>query len=132
MTDTVQSPDEARPAGVAPMAVTDAYPLSALQTGMLFHSELVPGSATYHDLFTLTLEGEYRRAALAAALAEVTAPHPVLRTSFNLTDFTEPTMTPRSLTSESTSRKPRLGSCLGSPRSSNRCIGGPMPRAFRF
>ena len=84
MTDTVQAP-----ANTAP-AIADAYPLTALQTGMVFHSELAAGSATYHDLFTLTLHGEYRPAALAAALAEVTERHPVLRTSFNLTDFSEP------------------------------------------
>ncbi|HEX3650642.1 MAG TPA: amino acid adenylation domain-containing protein, partial [Pseudonocardiaceae bacterium] len=70
--------------------LVDAYPLTALQTGMLFHSELRPGSATYHDLFTLTLHGTWSADALAAALREVTERHPVLRTSFNLTDFTEP------------------------------------------
>ncbi|GAB3890704.1 hypothetical protein GCM10029964_062670 [Kibdelosporangium lantanae] len=71
-------------------APEEAYPLTALQNGMLFHSELRADSATYHDLFTLTLRTRYDRRALDAALAEVVARHPVLRTSFNLTDFSEP------------------------------------------
>ncbi|MDH2425403.1 amino acid adenylation domain-containing protein [Sphaerisporangium sp. TRM90804] len=68
----------------------DAYPLAALQAGMLFHSEYEPGAPTYHDLTTITLRGRFDRAAFAAALAEVTAGHPVLRTSFDLAGFSEP------------------------------------------
>ena len=68
----------------------DAYPLTALQAGMLFHSEYEAGLATYHDVFTVTLRGPYDRAALAGAFAEVVTRHAVLRTSFNLTDFSEP------------------------------------------
>src|SRR5688500_2610296 len=68
----------------------DAYPLAALQAGMLFHSAYEPDAPTYHDLTTLTLRGRFDRAAFEAALAEVTARHPVLRTSFDLTGFSEP------------------------------------------
>ncbi|WP_326821530.1 amino acid adenylation domain-containing protein [Streptosporangium sp. NBC_01756] len=70
--------------------IEDAYPLAALQAGMLYHSELEPGGPTYHDLMTVTLRGELDVAALTGALAEVTARHPVLRTSFDLTGFSEP------------------------------------------
>ncbi|MBV9820820.1 MAG: non-ribosomal peptide synthetase, partial [Actinobacteria bacterium] len=75
---------------VAPLALDDAYPLTALQSGMLYHSELATETATYHDIFTLTLQADYDVAALRGALDEVSARHPVLRTSFNLTDFSEP------------------------------------------
>jgi hypothetical protein len=78
------------PAAGSAGGLADAYPLTALQAGMLFHSELEPGSATYHDVFTLTLRGRYDQAALAAAIAEVSARHPMLRTSFNLGDFNDP------------------------------------------
>ncbi|SDH70012.1 non-ribosomal peptide synthetase [Nonomuraea jiangxiensis] len=68
----------------------DAYPLAALQAGMLYHSAYEPDAATYHDLTTITLRGRFDAGAFEAALAEVTARHPVLRTSFDLTGFSEP------------------------------------------
>ncbi|MGJ6963139.1 AMP-binding protein [Streptosporangium sp. G11] len=70
--------------------IEDAYPLAALQAGMLYHSELEPGSPTYHDLMTITLRGVLDVQALTGALAWVAARHPVLRTSFDLTGFSEP------------------------------------------
>ncbi|MFI6510693.1 AMP-binding protein [Streptosporangium sp. NPDC050855] len=70
--------------------IEDAYPLAALQAGMLYHSELEPGSPTYHDLMTVTLRGALNVPALTGALAGVAARHPVLRTSFDLTGFSEP------------------------------------------
>ncbi|MFE0145748.1 amino acid adenylation domain-containing protein [Nonomuraea sp. NPDC059007] len=71
-------------------ALQDAYPLTTLQAGMLFHSSYQEGSPTYHDVFTLVLHGRYDAAALRAALREVMARHAVLRTSFDLTGFEEP------------------------------------------
>ncbi|MGN9786180.1 amino acid adenylation domain-containing protein [Nonomuraea sp. ZG12] len=68
----------------------DAYPLAALQAGMLYHSAYEPDATTYHDLTTMTLRGRFEREAFAAALAEVTARHPVLRTSMDLTGYSEP------------------------------------------
>ncbi|GGP76582.1 non-ribosomal peptide synthetase [Streptosporangium pseudovulgare] len=70
--------------------IEDAYPLAALQAGMLYHSELDTGGSTYHDLMTITVRGGLDAAALERALAEVAARHPVLRTSFDLTGFSEP------------------------------------------
>jgi amino acid adenylation domain-containing protein len=70
--------------------VEDAYPLATLQAGMLFHSEYTTGNATYHDVFTVVVRAHYDREALERALAETVARHPVLRTSFNITDFSEP------------------------------------------
>ncbi|MEU8378335.1 amino acid adenylation domain-containing protein [Streptosporangium sp. NPDC048865] len=70
--------------------IEDAYPLAALQAGMIYHSELEPGGPTYHDLMTITLRGTPDVPALAGALAGVAARHPVLRTSFDLTGFSEP------------------------------------------
>ncbi|TMR08861.1 condensation domain-containing protein, partial [Nonomuraea zeae] len=68
--------------------IIDAYPLSALQAGMLYHSEL--DGVTFHDHTTLTLRGTFDEAALVRALAELSARHEVLRTSFDLTGFSEP------------------------------------------
>jgi amino acid adenylation domain-containing protein len=70
--------------------VEDAYPLTRLQAGMLFHSELEPETAVYHDIFSTHLQARFDEAALRQAVAETVARHPVLRTSFDLTTFSEP------------------------------------------
>ena len=73
-----------------PAGVVDAYPLTALQAGMLFHSELAPTAGYYHDIFSFHLRLPFDAEALQAALQQLSNLHPVLRTSFNLSDFSEP------------------------------------------
>ena len=73
-----------------PAGVVDAYPLTALQAGMLFHSELDPEAGLYHDIFSFHLRMPFDGEALQAALQQLIDLHPVLRTSFNLSDFSEP------------------------------------------
>jgi amino acid adenylation domain-containing protein len=73
-----------------PNDLEDAYPLSALQAGMIYHTEMDPGTDVYHDLMgsrvSLPFELEYLR----SALQELAERHPVLRTSVALTGFSEP------------------------------------------
>src|SRR6185436_7539901 len=76
--------------GRLPAGVEDAYPLALLQAGMLFHSELDPESAVYHDIFGAYLRGPLDPLALRTALARLAAHHPLLRTSFDLGSFSEP------------------------------------------
>ncbi|WP_437759618.1 non-ribosomal peptide synthase/polyketide synthase [Sorangium sp. So ce1389] len=73
-----------------PDDVEDAYPLAALQAGMLFHSALSPESAIYHNVNGVRLRRDLSEAALRRALAGLAARHPVLRTSFRLTGLSEP------------------------------------------
>ncbi len=73
-----------------PTDVEDAYPLALLQAGMLFHSELDPESAVYHDIFGAHLRGPLDPLALRTALAQLAAHHPLLRTSFDMGSFSEP------------------------------------------
>ena len=73
-----------------PAGVVDAYPLTAMQAGMLFHSELVPEAGLYHDIFSFHLQMPFDGEALQATLQQLIDLHPVLRTSFNLSDFSEP------------------------------------------
>ncbi|WP_414579677.1 condensation domain-containing protein, partial [Anabaena sp. CCY 9402-a] len=68
----------------------DAYPLTALQAGMVFHSELSADSAVYHDVFSFHLRATLDLPALQTAIEQLMARHAVLRTSFNLTGFSEP------------------------------------------
>ncbi|MEU7004579.1 amino acid adenylation domain-containing protein [Nonomuraea sp. NPDC046570] len=70
--------------------VDDAYPLTRLQAGMLFHSWLDAGLSTYHDLSSLRVQGPFDADALRGVLAMLAEGHDVLRTSVDLTRFSEP------------------------------------------
>ena len=73
-----------------PAEVEDAYPLGHLQAGMLFHHELAPETGVYHNVTRFRLRAPFDADALRAALRELAAGHPVLRTSFALHAFSEP------------------------------------------
>lgn len=68
----------------------DAYPLTQLQLGMLFHSEYIPESAIYHDVFSLHLQIEFEPVAFGRSIQQLVDSHPVLRTSFDFTNFSGP------------------------------------------
>ncbi|HKR12256.1 MAG TPA: amino acid adenylation domain-containing protein [Pyrinomonadaceae bacterium] len=70
--------------------IEDAYPLSMLQAGMLFHSEFDRESALYQNFFSFHVRAPYDEAALRAAMDRVVQRHAVLRTSFDLTSYSEP------------------------------------------
>ncbi|WP_411851393.1 amino acid adenylation domain-containing protein [Stenotrophomonas sp. LGBM10] len=68
-----------------PGDVVDAYPLAALQAGMIHHSLLDPGQGHYHNVSSLAVRGcPMVAATFQAALAAVAARHPILRTSFSM------------------------------------------------
>lgn len=73
-----------------PPDVEDAYPLAALQAGMIFHSEFAEDAATYHDVFSYHLDAPFNESALRQAAQDIVQRHPVLRTSFDLTSFSQP------------------------------------------
>ncbi|MFD4356170.1 amino acid adenylation domain-containing protein [Nocardia sp. NPDC058518] len=70
--------------------VVDAYPLTRLQLGMLFHSRERAESSLYHDVFRYSLRMPWDEAALRAAALRAVIRHPMLRTSFELADYSEP------------------------------------------
>jgi amino acid adenylation domain-containing protein len=84
--DLVSPDDRAR----LPQDVADAYPLTELQAGMLFHSELDPQSALYHDVISFHVRVPFDPVAFAAALGDVVAAHPILRTSVHMAGYREP------------------------------------------
>jgi amino acid adenylation domain-containing protein len=71
-----------------PGDIVDAYPLTMLQTGMVFHSEYSPG--VYHAIISLQLRMRIDLDALQRTLEVMVARHPALRTSFDLTGFSQP------------------------------------------
>ncbi len=76
--------------GLLPADIEDAYPLSFLQRGMLFHSDLNRQLALYHVIFSCRILGQLDLLSLQTALQQVVLRHPVLRTSFDLHSYSEP------------------------------------------
>jgi len=71
-----------------PPAVEDAYPLSRLQSGMIFHSEYSPDYIIYVSSLHLRLPLDIEK--LQFALGQMASRHEMLRTSFAPTGFSEP------------------------------------------
>lgn len=76
--------------GADEAAVVDAYPLTVLQTGMVFHQELDPQALPYHHVHSLVVHAPLDPALLRRAVRDVAERHPVLRTGFDLSDHEEP------------------------------------------
>ncbi|MFN6527757.1 non-ribosomal peptide synthetase [Nostoc sp. ChiSLP03a] len=73
-----------------PDNIEDAYPLARLQMGMLFHSEYSPGSAVYHNINSFHLRVVFDESKWQIAVQELVANHSVLRTFFDVSNFSEP------------------------------------------
>src|SRR5207253_9435344 len=71
-----------------PPALEDAYPLSRLQAGMVFHSEYSPDYIVYVSSLHLRLPIDIEK--LQCALDQMAKRHEMLRTSFAPTGFSEP------------------------------------------
>jgi amino acid adenylation domain-containing protein len=72
-----------------PADIEDAYPLSRLQAGMLFHSEYGAGTAIYHNLNSFHARVRFEEGLLREAVLRLLNRHPVLRSSFDLTSLGE-------------------------------------------
>ncbi|SFH03191.1 amino acid adenylation domain-containing protein, partial [Duganella sp. CF458] len=74
-----------------PADVEDAYPLTMLQLGMVFHNQQEQAEGLYHELSSHCLDvPSWDEAAMRQVLAALSRKHPVLRTSFALHGFSEP------------------------------------------
>jgi len=73
-----------------PAGIVDAYPLTRLQLGMLYHMRLHPESPAYHNVSSWHLKGPFAPELLRQSVARAVARHPALRTSFDLTSHGEP------------------------------------------
>jgi amino acid adenylation domain-containing protein/non-ribosomal peptide synthase protein (TIGR01720 family) len=73
-----------------PEGIEDAYPIAALQAGMLFHGEFSPESAIYINITTLRLQARFDGEAMKAAIGHIIQRHAALRTSFSLSGYDQP------------------------------------------
>lgn len=79
------SPDET----LLPPGIEDAYPMSQLQIGMVYHGQLDSATAVYHDIFSYRVTGSFDAAKLNRAVQMLAERHPILRTSFELSKFSK-------------------------------------------
>jgi amino acid adenylation domain-containing protein len=74
-----------------PAEVEDAYPLTSLQAGMLYHMELRPaGVPVYHNINSFQVRAQLNVPALQKAIQRVVDRHPIMRTGFDLTRYSQP------------------------------------------
>jgi amino acid adenylation domain-containing protein len=73
-----------------PASAQDAYPMSQLQRGMVFHSDYARDSSLYHDILTYRLRLPCDTAAIADVLAELVERHEILRTLLAPSGYSEP------------------------------------------
>ncbi|HEU5130714.1 MAG TPA: condensation domain-containing protein, partial [Pyrinomonadaceae bacterium] len=73
-----------------PGDIVDAYPLSRLQSGMLYHLEATPGVSVYHNINSWRLKARLNEELFVKAVKRVVARHEILRTSFDLSGYSEP------------------------------------------
>lgn len=74
---------------LAELAV-DAYPISQLQLGLLFHSREQEQSRVYKDVFRYTLKMDWSEQKFREALRDLIQRHPALRTTFNIGEYSTP------------------------------------------
>lgn len=84
--DLVSTGDRSR----MPDGVEDAYPLSSLQAGILFHADFEEGTSVYRVVTSVHVALTLDESAMRRALAEVLHRHPALRTSIHLSGFEQP------------------------------------------
>ncbi|WP_147041104.1 non-ribosomal peptide synthetase, partial [Skermanella aerolata] len=80
----------ARIAASLPAPIADAYPLTPLQLGMLFHTVEQPESGVYIEQLAGTIAGSLAEAPFLLAWQDVIDRHPPLRTLFVWQDVPEP------------------------------------------
>lgn len=69
-------------AALGAAGVEDAYPLTPLQEGLLFHSLLRPDSGSYVNQLVLDADGPFDKAHFISAFCDTIAAHAIMRTGF--------------------------------------------------
>ncbi|MFE3824437.1 amino acid adenylation domain-containing protein [Streptomyces sp. NPDC059092] len=83
-------PEESRARLSRSGEVEDAFPLTRLQLGMIYHSSAREGSAVYHDVFHYSFRLPWSASAFQHSFDRLVARHPALRSSIDLGGHAEP------------------------------------------
>ncbi|SES17997.1 amino acid adenylation domain-containing protein [Lentzea albida] len=73
-----------------PDDVVDAYPMVAMQMSMIFHMELSDDAGGYHNVNSYRVAGTLDETALRRAVEDAMTRHPVLRTTLDVSRYSEP------------------------------------------
>ncbi|TQV81088.1 non-ribosomal peptide synthetase [Aliikangiella coralliicola] len=74
-----------------PKGIEDAYPITVLQGGMIYHNEIdAKATSVYHDIFSYRLRCKVDFSIMERVARELCLRHQVLRTTFDLSSFSEP------------------------------------------
>ncbi|WP_344881073.1 amino acid adenylation domain-containing protein, partial [Nonomuraea antimicrobica] len=75
--------------GKIPDGVADAYPMTQLQAGLVFQSELSHATVEYHDILSYTIQSAFDAGRFEQAVRILVARNPIFRTSYHLTGYSE-------------------------------------------
>ncbi|MFZ5635070.1 MAG: amino acid adenylation domain-containing protein [Pseudomonadota bacterium] len=73
-----------------PDDIEDAYPLNLLQEGMIYHREFAAKSAVYHAMCSYRIRAPFDLERMRRVIHELIERHPLLRTSFDLSTYSQP------------------------------------------
>ncbi|WP_161628676.1 non-ribosomal peptide synthetase, partial [Nocardiopsis salina] len=73
-----------------PQGVVDAYPLSRMQFGILYHADQSENTSVYRVVVSIEVPLPLDEQHLRAALRATTGRHPALRTSYHLSGYSHP------------------------------------------
>jgi amino acid adenylation domain-containing protein len=73
-----------------PADVDDAWPLTMLQSGMIYHTMLQEKTSVYHDIFDFELAAKVHPDQVHEVVRSIFALHPQLRSTFDLDNFSQP------------------------------------------
>ncbi|WP_165777664.1 non-ribosomal peptide synthetase [Amycolatopsis antarctica] len=73
-----------------PAGLVDAYPMSVLQAGMVYHMVADAENLPYHNVNSFHLRARFDADLFGRAVADVVERHPILRTAFDMGTYREP------------------------------------------
>ena len=72
-----------------PAGISDAYPMSMLQSGLVYQSEIMQSSRSYHDIVSHLIQAPINLDLFKKAVKVLVDQNPVFRTSYHLKEFSE-------------------------------------------
>lgn len=69
--------------------IEDAYPMSYLQSGLVYQSMTMTGQNNYHDIVSYTINGKLNIPVFKKAIKLLVESQPIFRTSYDLTNYSE-------------------------------------------
>lgn len=72
-----------------PVDAVDAYPMTQLQSGLIYQCNIMDGDNNYHDIVTYTINGSIDIEIFKKCVVQLVEKQPIFRTTYNLEDYSE-------------------------------------------